>query len=235
MLAPAHVEIAAAVHKSIEYCKKEGNWIEEGEPPIAQEDKGAKEKERWRDIRKLAEEGRLSEIPDDVFCRMLRQLEYVHNFTLRQRQLHDVTTPGLWLWGAPNTGKSRFARSIADPEDTYVKLQNKWWDNYKAQRVVIIDDVHPTLAKVLTTHLKHWLDRYPFPVEFKGGVITVRPELMVITSNYHPRQCFEGVDFLAIMRRIDVYEFFPDRDPQKTHTAGDPIPPNFIAPDGTAF
>ena len=62
----------------------------------------------------------------------------------------------LWYWGAPGTGKTR--KATAEHPDAYKKLQNKWWDGYQGQDVVILDDLGTETAKALTTHLKLWAD-----------------------------------------------------------------------------
>lgn len=51
---------------------------------------------------------------------------------------------GIWLYGPPGTGKSKQAIDIADKlygEEPYWKSQNKWWDGYTGQKVVLLDDL----------------------------------------------------------------------------------------------
>ena len=40
------------------------------------------------------------------------------------------------------------------------KLNNKWWDGYQSQKVVIMEDVDKETVKFLHHHLKIWADRW---------------------------------------------------------------------------
>lgn len=95
----------------------------------------------------------------------------------------------IWLWGDAGTGKS--ANLWRTYPHAYRKLLNKWWDGYENQDVVIIEEMNPTSLKALANHMKLWADRYPFVAEIKGASLYIRPQLIVVTSNYSIRQCLE--------------------------------------------
>lgn len=91
----------------------------------------------------------------------------------------------LWITGLTGTGKSRWVRDTY-PGLFYNKPMNKWWDGYKGEKVVLIDDFD-LKGECLGHHLKIWADCYSFNAEVKGS--TVRPVLdtFIITSQYTPK------------------------------------------------
>lgn len=56
---------------------------------------------------------------------------------------------------------------------------------------------------MLAHHLKNWADRYPFLGEMKGAGRVMRPEHIIVTSNYPIHRCFDRKeDVEAIQRRF---------------------------------
>lgn len=85
----------------------------------------------------------------------------------------------------------------------------RWWDGYKNQDAVIIDEFRGAIS---IENVLRWLDRYPVLIEVKGGTIPLRASRFVITSNLHPRNWYPDADELtkqALLRRLEVTEFFP--------------------------
>ena len=162
-------------------------------------------KSKWATTKELAQAGKLDEIPEDIFIKHYMTLKRIKiDYGKLPPNLED--TSGVWYWGATGTGKSRNAR--IDYPDAYMKLPNKWWDGYQNQEFVIIDDFDKNHA-CLGYHLKIWADRYAFSAEVKGSTIMIRPKVLVITSNYHPRDIWgETPNTLnPILRRFKVTEF----------------------------
>ena len=103
-------------------------------------------------------------------------------YSATTNEYHDLDTlDNYWIVGPPGTGKSHYARRTY-PEH-YDKPLNKWWDDYKHQGTVILDDFDENHA-CLGSHLKRWADKYPFTAEVKGGATRLRPLRIVVTSNY---------------------------------------------------
>lgn len=111
-------------------------------------------------------------------------------------------------WGKSGTGKTRRAYDEFGYDNIYCKpCDNKWWDGYKGQPVVLLDEFDP-----MTNHeyfsinlMKRLLDRYPMEVEVKGGTLNFCSKIIIITSNKCPGKWFEhydAEDVAAIRRRF---------------------------------
>lgn len=202
-LSPHHVECAKGTPaQNIAYCSKEGRFIENGVRPMSGEEKGLSEKARWSLARECIMSGNMEDIPDDIFIRHYGAIRSImKDNMLPSIDAEDVT--GVWIHGPAGCGKSRYARE-AYP-GSYLKPVNKWWDGYKNEPYVIIDDWDPSHSKYLTYHLKMWSDRYAITAEIKGGAINIRPKKIIVTSQYSIDQCFEDcASREAIKRRFVI-------------------------------
>ena len=89
------------------------------------------------------------------------------------------------MYGASGVGKSRYARHLAGELPFYRKMCNKWWDGYRGESIVVMDDIGKEHS-VLGHHLKLWADRYGFIGETKNGAITPDYDRFIVTSQYSP-------------------------------------------------
>lgn len=189
--ATAHWEcMKGRVDHNVTYCSKDGDVTVLGVVPVSNKSKGKKEKDRWVEINALTKAGKLAEV----------EALYPREWNVGYRRLifiaeqHAPTPPTIdklehrWYYGGTGTGKSRSARE--EFPKAYIKLLNKWWDGYKGEETVIIDDLDKYDIK-LGGFLKRWSDHYPYPAEYKGGVKVIRPKRIIVTSNYTPEEIWE--------------------------------------------
>lgn len=181
-LLPWHVEPTKGTPlQAATYCKKGGDFIEHGE--LCDSSSGATKKEDyWKQVLEMAKDGQMTAL-ENVYPG-----EYIRNFrNLHQIRVENLPNCGtvkkcLWLFGKPGCGKSRFAFAL-DPDSSYAKMANKWWDGYRDQRTIILDDFGKD-HRILGYHIKRWTDRYPAILEVKGSALPTTYEKFVITSNY---------------------------------------------------
>lgn len=205
LLPGCHITVARNVEASIKYTQKDGDWTERGDRPMTQAEKGAGEKRRWDEILLAAQEGRFEDIDPEIRLKYDRNIERIRQSELKKRKLEDTEEKHQWYYGASGTGKSRKART--ENPDAYLKMCNKWWDGYSDQQTVIIEDFDRK-HDILCHHLKIWADRYPFPVECKGGSYVIRPSKIIVTSNWHPKDIWSAAEDLdPILRRFHVTRF----------------------------
>lgn len=237
-LFPSTVHLEAAIacaEKNIQYCKKgeqpKAEWehdgikglnyglnadvFEKGDKPKTQKEKGDGEVERYEEAKRAAMDGKLEDIPGDIFIRCYNSLVRIKkDYMEKPKDLDDVC--GVWIYGPAGIGKSRKARE--DFPGSYDKMCNKWWDGYQGEQYAVIDDFGKD-HNILGHHLKRWADRYSFIAENKGGAVNIRPKNIVVTSQYSIEQIWEDQETRdALNRRFKVIAMV------------EPYAPTFIPP-----
>lgn len=219
MIPRAHVETMyqfSTPKKASDYCKKDGDWTEEGVLPdyFGGASGGIKKRENFQKMIEHAKSGSFDEIME------IDPVSYVQHYHAFKRikqdnpqkvaNLPDVC--GEWLHGEPGVGKSHKAR-IENP-DLYDKPLNKWWDGYKGEDCILLDDVGLKQGEWLGDLLKRWSDKYSFPGEQKGTTVQIRPKKIVVTSNYKIEEIFQDATLCRALQRrfkeIEVQQWLPD-------------------------
>lgn len=175
------------------YCSKEKVVFEFGKVADAMsygKEGGAALKAKWSKVKKLACEGKVDLVDADVFVRYYNTLNKIAADKAKPEPMingEQLQQRFIWVHGPPGCGKSRYFREFCTHFgiDLYPKVCNtKWWDNYGREPVTLFDDFSKKDAIILGGKLKTWFDHYPFIGEFKGGSFTIRPQFIVVTSNY---------------------------------------------------
>lgn len=205
LLPRAHFEIMrGGFDDNTTYCSKSGDVYSRGDRP--------KDKRRnltdWHEIAEHAKRGNFRQILDEnpmVYIRYDRALRRI------QSDFQDVPKKldfmdNLWYYGPPGTGKT--TKAYEEFPDAYIKENNKWWDGYTNQAVVIIDELELT-DTYMAHFLKRWCQPQYFRGETKGGSMMLRPEKVIITSNYTPEEIWkeDPVCAEAVRRRFNFVYF----------------------------
>lgn len=198
--ATAHFEVRrGTIQQAIDYCKKEGRYVEFGDLP--DDNSGC----AIRECIALAKKGDIESIEDrspGLYLRYKRTFE-----TMRQCNLDPLSEPrGYWVYGKPGTSKDSNVLKL----NPFVKSHNKWWDGYNGQEYILMSDFDMNTARWAGTHLKLWTDRYPFDGEIKGGVMKINPKRFYVTSNYNLDDLFTGSMLYALQRRFHIICFDDD-------------------------
>lgn len=158
----------------------------------------------WDQIYSDARSGNLDNIPRDILVRCYSQ---INKITQDNLQPNSVVRSVHAFWGRTGTGKTRRAWEEAGL-DAYPKdPSTKWWDGYRGQEHVVIDEFR---GKIAIEHMLRWLDRYPVIVERKGGSTVLRASSIWITSNLAPELWYVGMDeetVNALVRRLNIIQF----------------------------
>ncbi len=134
-------------------------------------------------------------------CHMAKCLHIVQAANYRQlsRKLRELTVT--YIWGVPGTGKSEYVYNKGDFFRPTLSTNNHFWfDGYNGEKILWLDDVN--LVSINPQHLCHILDKYPLPIQTKGGTTYALWTEVFITSNFP----IPHVD--ALLRRINFVHLF---------------------------
>jgi len=186
----AHVEpMRGTPSDSKTYCSKEdGNPYEYGSLP-----EPGKRNDLQNVAQKILAGSTMLEIAMDpetapMIIKYHKGLTILREYTIPKRDRHTPPTV-VWLHGTTGTGKTETAFDASErlygnvPWISNTDLT--WFDGYDGQPAVIFDDLRT--RSVRFEILLRLLDRYPIDVPIKGGFVSWRPRLIIITAPYDHR------------------------------------------------
>lgn len=201
-----HIEPTKGTNtQAIEYAKKDGDWIEWGDPP-KQGDRGD-----LKAIKDSIVEGKkVDEIIMEnpiMFHQYGRTLNKIEDLTMRKKFRTEMTQ-GIWFWGPTGVGKSHNAFKDFTPETHYVLNinDNGWWEGYTQQDTVIINEFR---GQIPYGELLDLLDKWPKTVKRRcREPVPFTSKVVIITSSKSPEECYHGIvlnDSLEqLLRRLKV-------------------------------
>lgn len=208
----AHFEVArGSWQHNRTYCSKEGNFEEIGDPAGGAEGKKGRDALATEFERSVSTGQRsglvlFRDANPGVFGFSGHTL--LRNFLSVAPVVARASISCKWYHGLPGVGKSRMAHD-AHPLAYAKDPLTKWWNGYLLETASIIDDF-PSRGAININHLLRWFDRYPCNVEHKGGMLPLHVVSFIVTSNFHPRDCFQNPDGTphdqldALIRRVSV-------------------------------
>lgn len=175
------------------YAKKDANFVEIGDlPPDPHVEGAAKRKEFFDDLKQKAKDRRLDELEADQIPHYKTFKSWADEyFPVAVQKLPPGVSLGLWIYGPTGIGKTTRILDYFEEKHLplYQKGLHKWWDQYKYEKYVLIDEWSP-FNIALTADLKLWANNAPAHVEIKGGALKIRPRFIIITSNHSIDDCF---------------------------------------------
>lgn len=195
-----HVEKVKINNGADNYCMKKETRVD---GPIELGIKPVKvfSKVDWEEVWSKAKDGKIEEIPASIRVIHYNKLKQIAKDNIQFKDCEHLR--GIWVYGKAGTGKSKWAREQST--SIYPKLCNKWWDGYKGEQVVVMDDIGPE-HKCLAQQLKIWSDRYDCILETKGGAAHSNYEWFIVTSQYSIDEIWEDDrDRAALKRRFQEY------------------------------
>lgn len=201
----AHIEKANGNdHHNKEYCSKSGEFYEHGTPIGGRGHRS----DLSAVVSTIAEgETRMEKIAEKHPKAVIMYARGIKNYIQLIRPIQDRNFKTLvyFFYGAPGTGKSRRALAEATEKggDIYYKPRGDWWDGYRQQDNVIIDDFYGWLKY---DELLKITDRYPYQVPIKGGYEKFTTRRIWITTNTTLDRLYRfiGYNDTAIRRRITI-------------------------------
>lgn len=204
-----HLEAVKDLDAALDYVRKsdtavDGSFMELGKRPTR-----LNSSKDWEDVWDSAKSGEYEAIDPHIRVTHYNNLKRIRN---------DFVTPprreGVYLfiyWGLTGSGKSYRAYQEASKDGVpyFKSASNKWWDGYRGESSVVVDEFE---GKVSIDHVLRWVNWLPCLVETKGGTVPLRASSFWFTSNVDPDKWWDcpKKQYDAFKRRITSCEEFTE-------------------------
>lgn len=186
-----HLEMArGTINDNINYCSKDGNFWEVGTRPEGQGER--------TDLKKIADDIMSGKLSDEeilinnpiIYHQYGRTIDKLQDLFNRSKYRTEMTE-GLWIYGETGTGKSHEAFQNYNPKTHYIlSNDNGWWEGYKGQETVIINDFR---GHIPYNELLQLVDKYPMTVKRRGREpLPFISKKVIITSSLHPALVYKN-------------------------------------------
>lgn len=189
--------------KAAAYCKKDGDFIEEGVLPP--------ERGQRTDLEAIA-----SDIRDGKRSRDIAREHptvYIKYHRGIERLQFILDTPRRWVttnfvfYGKTGTGKTHRVRSTEGwtDDDVFVFPAKGWYDGYSGQEAALFDEFGGHQMSV--TEFLRITDQYPMMVPVKGGFVQWKPKRCYFCSNVDPADWWTNITSeqqAAVDRRLHI-------------------------------
>lgn len=193
----------------LSYCIKDGDYIANFDVPAKLQAMKGKKKYVGEAI--LTGKRKLTDLVNED-ASLLYDIEHwnrainTYHFLSQPKRNHPMEVH-IW-WGDSGTGKSRQARETYP--DAFWKNKGQWWDGYKNEETVIIDEFYGWLDYDFILRL---CDRYPLTVPIKGGHAQFNSKRIIFTSNQRWEDWWTRPhDLEPFRRRITEVKHFTKED-----------------------
>ncbi len=197
-----HLESArGSSDDNIVYCSKDGDVVSYGRP--ASESTGGIPT-GFANAVDLASRGRIADVrleEPGAFVRYGRGLSQLACHSRGRDRLGEPLV--IWLWGSTGVGKSHLAHRLCRSYEFYPKDTSTWWDLYEGEQLIWIDELRSE-SDLSFQYLLRVLDKYPFPVQYKGGYSYLTANIFIITTLYSVEDSYTSVgeDVTQLVRRV---------------------------------